>query len=87
MSTPAASPKTAELRLAHSPDSDDAFMFYALATGKAQVVDPSTFPKSQVLWIEGKEVEVPVLHFGTPEWDAAQKQGKQPTSKQLAKGA
>jgi 1,4-dihydroxy-6-naphthoate synthase len=37
MSTPAASPKTAELRLAHSPDSDDAFMFYALATGKVRL--------------------------------------------------
>ena len=35
--TPAASPKTAELRLAHSPDSDDAFMFYALATGKVRL--------------------------------------------------
>ena len=31
--TPATS-KTSEIRLAHSPDSDDAFMFYALATGK-----------------------------------------------------
>jgi 1,4-dihydroxy-6-naphthoate synthase len=37
MPTPAASPKTAELRLAHSPDSDDAFMFYALATGKVRL--------------------------------------------------
>ena len=37
MSTSAASPKTAELRLAHSPDSDDAFMFYALATGKVRL--------------------------------------------------
>src|SRR5271163_5139271 len=37
MSTPAASPKTAEIRLAHSPDSDDAFMFYALATGKVRL--------------------------------------------------
>jgi len=37
MSTPAASPKAAELRLAHSPDSDDAFMFYALATGKVRL--------------------------------------------------
>ena len=47
----------------------------AMALGKtsAPVVDPSTFPKSEVLIIEGKEVEVPVLHFGTPEWDAAQK--------------
>jgi 5,8-dihydroxy-2-naphthoate synthase len=35
--TPAALPKTAELRLAHSPDSDDAFMFYALATGKVRL--------------------------------------------------
>src|SRR5580693_8168980 len=35
--TSAALPKTAELRLAHSPDSDDAFMFYALATGKVRL--------------------------------------------------
>ena len=37
MSTQAASPRTDTLRLAHSPDSDDAFMFYALATGKVRV--------------------------------------------------
>ncbi|HKS68676.1 MAG TPA: MqnA/MqnD/SBP family protein [Candidatus Acidoferrales bacterium] len=37
MSTPAVTPKTTELRLAHSPDSDDAFMFYALATGKVRL--------------------------------------------------
>jgi len=37
MSTAAASPKTTTLRLAHSPDSDDAFMFYALATGKVRL--------------------------------------------------
>jgi 5,8-dihydroxy-2-naphthoate synthase len=37
MSTPAATPKPTELRLAHSPDSDDAFMFYALATGKVRL--------------------------------------------------
>lgn len=37
MSTPAQTPKTAELKLAHSPDSDDAFMFYALATGKVRL--------------------------------------------------
>ncbi len=37
MSTPAATPKTQSLRLAHSPDSDDAFMFYALATGKVRL--------------------------------------------------
>lgn len=37
MSTPVVSPKTAELHLAHSPDSDDAFMFYALATGKVRL--------------------------------------------------
>ncbi|MGH9700526.1 MAG: menaquinone biosynthesis family protein [Candidatus Acidiferrales bacterium] len=37
MSTPAASPKSMEIRLAHSPDSDDAFMFYALATGKVRL--------------------------------------------------
>jgi 1,4-dihydroxy-6-naphthoate synthase len=37
MSTQAAAPKAAELRLAHSPDSDDAFMFYALATGKIRL--------------------------------------------------
>ena len=37
MSTPAVTPKPMELRLAHSPDSDDAFMFYALATGKVRL--------------------------------------------------
>jgi len=37
MSTQTATPKTAELRLAHSPVSDDAFMFYALATGKVRL--------------------------------------------------
>jgi 1,4-dihydroxy-6-naphthoate synthase len=37
MSTPAAAPETASLRLAHSPDSDDAFMFYGLATGKVRL--------------------------------------------------
>jgi 1,4-dihydroxy-6-naphthoate synthase len=37
MSVPAASPKPTLLRLAHSPDSDDAFMFYALATGKVRL--------------------------------------------------
>jgi 1,4-dihydroxy-6-naphthoate synthase len=37
MSTLAAATKPAELRLAHSPDSDDAFMFYALATGKVRL--------------------------------------------------
>jgi 5,8-dihydroxy-2-naphthoate synthase len=34
MSTPAAAHETVSLQLAHSPDSDDAFMFYALATKK-----------------------------------------------------
>jgi 1,4-dihydroxy-6-naphthoate synthase len=37
MSTPAATTKATEIRLAHSPDSDDAFMFYALATGKVRL--------------------------------------------------
>jgi 1,4-dihydroxy-6-naphthoate synthase len=37
MSTPATSPKIDTLSLAHSPDSDDAFMFYALATGKVRL--------------------------------------------------
>jgi 5,8-dihydroxy-2-naphthoate synthase len=37
MSTPATQPETISLRLAHSPDSDDAFMFYALATGKVRL--------------------------------------------------
>ena len=37
MSTPAQTTKTAEIKLAHSPDSDDAFMFYALATGKVRL--------------------------------------------------
>lgn len=34
MATQPATTKALEIRLAHSPDSDDAFMFYALATGK-----------------------------------------------------
>ena len=37
VSTSAATPKTETLSLAHSPDSDDAFMFYALATGKVRL--------------------------------------------------
>ena len=37
MSTPAPAQETTTLRLAHSPDSDDAFMFYALATGKVRL--------------------------------------------------
>jgi len=37
MSTPAAAQEVVNLRLAHSPDSDDAFMFYALATGKVRL--------------------------------------------------
>jgi 1,4-dihydroxy-6-naphthoate synthase len=37
MPTPAAAQETMHLRLAHSPDSDDAFMFYALATGKVRL--------------------------------------------------
>ena len=37
MSTPAIRPKVETLSLAHSPDSDDAFMFYALATGKVRL--------------------------------------------------
>jgi 1,4-dihydroxy-6-naphthoate synthase len=32
--TTAAQPRNRTIRLAHSPDSDDAFMFYGLATGK-----------------------------------------------------
>jgi len=37
MSTPTAVPKNSRDSLAHSPDSDDAFMFYALATGKVRL--------------------------------------------------
>src|SRR6202451_4530120 len=37
MSTPAAATGTVSLQLAHSPDSDDAFVFYALATGKVRL--------------------------------------------------
>jgi 1,4-dihydroxy-6-naphthoate synthase len=33
----AASPATREISIAHSPDSDDAFMFYGLATNKVRV--------------------------------------------------
>src|SRR5579864_412828 len=34
--TPRTAQQTMEIKLAHSPDSDDAFMFYALATHKLQ---------------------------------------------------
>jgi 5,8-dihydroxy-2-naphthoate synthase len=37
MATQSATTQTSEIRLAHSPDCDDAFMFYALATGKLRV--------------------------------------------------
>ena len=37
MSTPAPAHEAVTLQLAHSPDSDDAFMFYALATGKVRL--------------------------------------------------
>jgi 5,8-dihydroxy-2-naphthoate synthase len=37
MSINSATTQTAEIQLAHSPDSDDAFMFYALATGKVRI--------------------------------------------------
>ena len=37
MATHTATTQTSEIRIAHSPDSDDAFMFYALATGKLRV--------------------------------------------------
>src|SRR3954467_7403234 len=33
----ASSPTTQEITIAHSPDSDDAFMFYGLATNKVRV--------------------------------------------------
>jgi 5,8-dihydroxy-2-naphthoate synthase len=36
MASSRASSKVTEITLAHSPDSDDAFMFYALATGRAK---------------------------------------------------
>jgi 1,4-dihydroxy-6-naphthoate synthase len=36
MPTKPASGKTTEIKLAHSPDSDDAFMFYGLATNKVR---------------------------------------------------
>ena len=36
MATRQATVKTQEIKLAHSPDSDDAFMFYALATHKVR---------------------------------------------------
>ena len=36
MPTEQATSKTMEIKLAHSPDSDDAFMFYALATNKVK---------------------------------------------------
>jgi len=37
MPTSSASPKVKEITVAHSPDSDDAFMFYGLATNKVRV--------------------------------------------------
>ena len=37
MAARTATTQTSEIRIAHSPDSDDAFMFYALATGKLRV--------------------------------------------------
>jgi 1,4-dihydroxy-6-naphthoate synthase len=37
MSTPVMSTTGTEIKLAHSPDSDDAFMFYALATNKVRL--------------------------------------------------
>ncbi|MFZ0211742.1 MAG: MqnA/MqnD/SBP family protein [Candidatus Acidiferrales bacterium] len=37
MAARTATTQTSEVRIAHSPDSDDAFMFYALATGKLRV--------------------------------------------------
>lgn len=37
MSTLSTSPKLQEITVAHSPDSDDAFMFYGLATNKVRV--------------------------------------------------
>ena len=37
MAARTATEQTSEIRIAHSPDSDDAFMFYALATGKLRV--------------------------------------------------
>ena len=33
------SPQVREISIAHSPDSDDAFMFYGLATSKVRVPD------------------------------------------------
>src|SRR5580700_8813074 len=39
MATKQATSKTMEIKLAHSPDSDDAFMFYALATNKVKSPD------------------------------------------------
>src|SRR5512140_1053624 len=36
-SSTASSPKTRTITVAHSPDSDDAFMFYGLATNKVRV--------------------------------------------------
>ena len=35
MAARTATTQTSEIRIAHSPDSDDAFMFYALANGQA----------------------------------------------------
>ena len=37
MSTSSVVPQIREIKIAHSPDSDDAFMFYGLATNKVRV--------------------------------------------------
>ena len=47
-----------------------------IALGKAPIQDPNTWPKTTTLIVDGKEVEVPVIHYGTPEWDASQKAPK-----------
>jgi hypothetical protein len=53
----------------------------------APPVDTSAWPRKTTLSIDGEERTVPVLHYGTPEWDKAQKAGGTPTAKELEQGA
>ena len=49
MSTSSVVPQIREIKIAHSPDSDDAFMFYGLATNKVRVPGLSSATRSPIL--------------------------------------
>jgi hypothetical protein len=67
---------------------DDEAMGKAIAPRPvAPPVDTSAWPRKTTLSIDGEERTVPVLHYGTPEWDKAQKAGGTPTAKELEQGA